>query len=212
TKEASKLKNFYTVPLEENLINTASLPGMSIAEGTLAISLFNDVIIDKVYYNENMHFPLLNSKKGVSYEKINLEKPSTQYSNWTSASENTGFATPTAKNSQDLTQKESDDVISLSAEFISPDNDGYQDVLEISYNLPETNLVGSLEVYDSKGRVVKTIFQNQLLGIKGSTIWDGITNSNEKANIGIYKFLLTTFDLNGKTKNYKKVFVIAGKL
>lgn len=212
TKEASKLKNFYTVPFEENLINTASLPGMSIAEGTLAISLFNDVIIDKVYYNENMHFPLLNSKKGVSYEKINLEKPSTQYSNWTSASENTGFATPTAKNSQDLTQKESDDVISLSAEFISPDNDGYQDVVEISYNLPETNLVGSLEVYDSKGRVVKTIFQNQLLGIKGSTIWDGITNSNEKANIGIYKFLLTTFDLSGKTKNYKKVFVIAGKL
>jgi hypothetical protein len=212
TKEASKLKNFYTVHLEENLINTFSLPGMNIAEGTLAISLYNDVIIDKVYYNEDMHFPLLNSKKGVSYEKVNLEKPSTQYSNWTSAAESEGFGTPTGKNSQDLTQKESDDVLSLSAGFVSPDNDGYQDVVEISYVLPETNLVGSLEIYDSKGRLVKTIFQNQLMGIKGSTIWDGVTNSNEKANIGICKVLLTIFDLNGKTKSYKKVLVVAGKI
>jgi flagellar hook assembly protein FlgD len=200
------------VPFEENLINTSSFPTLSIAEGTIAISLYNDVIIDKAYYNEDMHFPLLNSIKGVTYEKINLEKSSTQYSNWTSASESSGFGTPTGKNSQDLTQKESDDVLSLSADFISPDNDGYQDAIEISYNLPETNLVGTLEIYDSKGRIVKTIFQNQLLGIKGSTIWDGITNTNEKSNIGICKVLLTVFDLDGKTKSYKKVLVVAGKI
>ena len=212
TKEASKLKNFYKVPTEENLINTTSFPGLSIAEGTLAISLYNDLIIDKAYYNEAMHFPLLNSKKGVTYEKINLEKASSQYSNWTSASESSGFGTPTGKNSQDLTQKESDDILSLSAEFISPDNDGYQDAVEIYYNLPETNLVGTLEIFDSKGRVIKTIFQNQLLGIKGSTIWDGVTNTNEKTNIGICKVLLTIFDLNGKTKSYKKVLVVAGKI
>ena len=72
--------------------------------------------------------------------------------------------------------------------------------------------MGSLEIYDSRGRVVKTIFQNQLMGIKGSTIWDGVTNSNEKANIGICKVLLTIFDLNGKTKIYKKVLVVAGKI
>jgi hypothetical protein len=50
------------------------------------------------------------------------------------------------------------------------------------------------------------------MGIKGSTIWDGVTNSNEKANIGICKVLLTIFDLNGKTKSYKKVLVVAGKI
>jgi hypothetical protein len=212
TKEAVKLKNYYTIPYEENLINTLSFPTLSIDEGTVAISLYNDVIIDKAYYNQEMQFPLLNSAKGVTYEKINLEKPSSQYSNWTSASETSGFGTPTGKNSQDLTQKESDDVLSLSAEFISPDNDGYQDVIEISYNLPEANLVGTLEIYDSKGRIIKTIFQNQLLGINGSTIWDGVTNTNEKSNIGICKVLLTAFDLNGKTKSYKKVLVIAGKI
>ncbi|MCD4746506.1 MAG: hypothetical protein K8R58_09415, partial [Bacteroidales bacterium] len=63
-------------------------------------------------------------------------------------------------------------------------------------------------IFNSAGKLTKTLIRNELLGTKGGFSWDGINQNNEKANIGIYIIYFEVFDLNGKVKHYKKTCVV----
>jgi flagellar hook assembly protein FlgD len=101
---------------------------------------------------------------------------------------------------------------SLNPDIFSPDNDGYNDVLEISYTFTEPGHVATIMVYDAGGRLVRSLVQNQLLGNTGSFSWNGITDDNEKASIGYYLILIEVFDLNDNIKQYKKTAVLGGRM
>ena len=158
-----------------------------------------------------MHFPLLKSYKGVSLERISFNAPTEDRTNWHSASETCGFGTPAYKNSQYSEFLSVDDPISINPEIFSPDNDGYNDVLGILYKFKDPGYVANITIYDSKGRQIKSLVKNALLGTEGNYIWDGITDDNERANIGIYIVYVEVFDLQGKTKHYKKTAVLGSK-
>ena len=49
-------------------------------------------------------------------------------------------------------------------------------------------------IYDAKGRLIKNLVQNELLGIAGTYSWDGITENNEKARIGIYIIFVDNYN------------------
>ena len=68
-------------------------------------------------------------------------------------------------------------------------------------------------IYDENGRLIRTVFNNHLLGSEGSLTWDGVTDSNTKALIGIYVCVLEAYDINGGTIFSKnKAFAVVGKL
>ncbi len=100
TADAKKLirNNFAKYP--EKILTLPSLPAYSNESGICILALKDSSIIDRFDYNENMHFPLLKDKKGVSLERISPAKPTNDINNWHSASESSGFATPTYQNSQ----------------------------------------------------------------------------------------------------------------
>lgn len=212
SKTTNLIRNFYSVPKPENMVKVSSFPSLSIASGSIALSRWDNEIIDGMYYDEQMHFPLLLTTKGVTLEKIDLKKPSNLRSNWISAAQTAGFGTPTGINSQNNASAELSGTLSLSNGFISPDNDGYQDIVEIGYELEENGLIGNLEVYDNKGRLIKKIAENNLMGTKGSFQWNGITETNEKTPIGIYQIILSVNNLEGKKQIFREVIVVAGKL
>jgi len=54
--------------------------------------------------------------------------------------------------------------------------------------------------------------RNENLGIKGSYSWNGLSDKNEKAPIGIYIIYFETFGNNGKVEKHKTTCVLAGKL
>jgi hypothetical protein len=207
----NNIKQEYFNAKEETFLQMASLPTYSNDEGSVYLINNNDEVIDNVNYNEDMHFALLNSTDGVSLERIDYNRPSNDESNWHSAAEAVGFATPGYENSQYLTAEIGDE-ITLSPETFSPDNDGYDDVLNISYQFTEPGNVANVIIYDSKGRLIKNLVLNEYLGTQGTFSWDGIDENNEKAAIGIYIVYAEILNVNGDVKKYKKPCVVAGRL
>ena len=193
-------------------IKMKKMPSFTNSEGVVAITNKGFQIIDLFPYSEDMQFPLLNSTEGVSLERLNFDRPTNDRSNWHSAAEDVGFGTPAYENSQFRSFEQIDEQITVSPEIFSPDNDGYNDVLNINYEFNAPGYVANILIYDARGRLIINLVKNELLGTKGCFSWDGIDRDNAKAVIGIYIIYIEIFDLDGNVKYYKKTAVLGGKL
>jgi len=211
SENGNAVKSQYNTTDPEAFLDIPNLPTMSIASGTICIAAGANVIDHFTYY-DNMQFPLLNVTKGVSLERINYDRPTQDRTNWHSASEAVGYGTPGYKNSQYSDAGETDNAIEVTPEVFSPDEDGVNDIVNINYHFDTPGYVANVTIYDSKGRLIKYLVRNELLGTKGTFSWDGINEEREKARIGIYIIFTEVFDLSGKVKHYKKTCVLAGKI
>ena len=159
-----------------------------------------------------MHHPLINQVAGVSLERIHFDRPTSDRTNWHSASASAGYATPGYKNSQFSQPVDADKEVIVHPEVFSPDNDGVDDVLNITYRFDSQGLTASVHIFDSQGRLVKNLVGNELLGTEGTFSWDGRTEDNQKASIGIYIIYFEAFGVNGELKKHKRTAVLAGKI
>ncbi|MDP4636513.1 MAG: lamin tail domain-containing protein [Crocinitomicaceae bacterium] len=187
------------------------MPSYNIDSGTVYL-LKDGEQIDRVSYHSDWHFSLLDNTDGVSLERLLPDAFSNQATNWHSAAESIGFATPGRINSQ-FQFGETTESISLQNDVFSPDLDGFEDVLMVNYSFSKAGLLGKARVFDDIGREVKTIFSNELLATSGFFSWDGIMNEQVKAPIGVYILLVEVFSTDGSVILTKKIaFTIAGKL
>jgi len=206
------VKQQYTTKTKYNFINIPTLPTYSNEEGTVIIVDNADIIIDEFEYNEEMHFPTLVTNDGVSLERINPNIATNLSTNWHSAAETVGFGTPGYKNSQYNPKSDGTGTVSLEKDVFSPDNDGFEDILTINYNMEKSGYTANVYIFDANGRLMKQIVNNELLAISGSFNWDGIDEYNQKLRIGMYVLVFEVFDMEANTNKYKLPFVVAGKI
>ncbi len=174
--------------------------------------IFQDKVMDKVSYSEDWHFRLLDDDDGKSLERLDPDVESQKAGNWHTAAEAIGFGTPGGKNSQ-YYPAVSNGELSFTSETFSPDNDGFEDVLQINYKLEMNGLVGTVKIYDDRGRKIKDLVTSELLGNTGTFVWDGVDNDGLKASIGTYVVVFEAFQVNGGLEFVsRKAFVLAGKL
>ncbi len=207
----SAIRDQYSTSNPKGFVDMASLPSLNNDSDYVVLVNTTQAVIDKLHYYSEWHLPLLNDTKGISLERINYEKATQDGTNWHSASESSGYATPAYKNSQ-YTDEQTGTEITITPEVFSPDNDGNNDVLSISYVFDIPGMVGTVSIYDSRGRLAKTLVRNELLAASGTFFWDGFTDERTKARIGIYIIYFEAFDTNGAVKKYKKTCVVGGKL
>lgn len=207
----SLVQQYYYIENPDALIWTSKMPSYPNDSGYVLILNEFGEILDEFYYTEKMHFSLLSDVKGVSLERIHPDLPASDPSSWQSAAQTSGFATPTARNSQYQEPSESTDAFTLNPQSFSPDGDGFDDLLMIEYELPEAGYIANIMVFDSKGRRVKRLAANTTLGTSGSIKWDGSTDEGKRANIGAYVVFIEAFDLRGNVKRYRKTCVVATK-
>ena len=191
------------------------LPSYNISDGNVSIFTFYDsvrVMIDSFDYNNDFHFPFIDETKGISLERISFDAPTQSSSSWHSASTADGGGTPTFKNSQFRPTNPANDFFSIAEKTFSPDEDGYNDFLLIDYSFEISGYLATVNIYDAKGRLVKTLFENELLGQEGSLKWNGITDEGRKANIGIYIILVEIFSPTKEAMQFKSTCVVAGRL
>ena len=208
----SAIKSQYNTTNPEGFWDVPSMITMNAASGTVCLSASTTNIIDLLKYSDKMQFPLLTVTKGVSLERIDFNRPTQDPANWHSAAQDVGFATPAYKNSQFNDAGETDNAIEITPEIFSPDEDGYNDIVNINYHFDTPGFVANITIYDSKGRLVKSLIRNELLGMKGTFSWDGINGDREKSRLGIYIIFAEVFDLTGQVKQYKKTCVLGGKI
>jgi len=212
TKNYSLITSRYKTHSPTKFIELEILPNYSNDEGTAYILTPTLTVSDKFYYEEDYHFALLRSVEGVSLERINFDQETNEKSNWHSAATEVGYATPGVKNSQYNPALLTQETITVSPKLFSPDNDGFEDVVTLSYLLEESGYLGNVTIYDAKGRLIKMLVQNQLLAKEGAFTWDGTTDSFTKARMGAYIILFEFYDLEGNVKTVKKSCAVGHKL
>ena len=210
--DSTAVKKCYQTTNPKAFINMTNFPSMNNEDGVVAITSKGGEVIDVTGYTAAMQYPLLTSVDGVSLERISPERPSKDATNWHSASEAVGYATPGYKNSQSGITITDENEITLSPDIFSPDNDGYNDNLTIAYSFgaPGNNI--SIIIYDATGRLVRNLVNHEICGTSGAYTWDGITNERAKALIGRYIVFVEIFDLDGNVRRFKKSTVLGGKI
>jgi len=120
--------------------------------------------------------------------------------------------TPGKRNSI-YTRNNTESSLSVSPNPFSPDGDGYEDFTIIKYKLKANTSQVRVKIFDVKGRVVRTLLNNQFSAGESQIIFDGKDDGGNKLRIGIYVVFVEAVDDRGGTfEQTKTTLVIAAKL
>lgn len=199
----------YLVGADAIIRDLSSLPSLPDDEGTLVLLRKDDsVMIEELSYSAKWHFPLITDPSGVALERINYNEPAGDKNNWSSAASSSGFGTPGYQNSQFRVDLQAQAEMSITPNIISPDNDGLDDFALITLNMKEPGYVINCSVYDVSGRRVCYLLKNYTLGIRNQFKWEGCDDYLQKLPRGIYILVAEVFNLQGRTKKFRKSIVI----
>lgn len=165
--------------------------------------------LDRIKYREDWHSPVLEETEGVSLEKMRPRDSGTDRNNWHSASSVQGYATPGSRNSVDMaTEVGGEDLMELPWDVFSPDGDGFRDWVEFHIFPEQEGYQLRLEVFDLKGRYLRRLASNALIGDAGIFIWDGTDDNGGLQPIGVYLVLAEMAHPDGQLVREKCTVVI----
>ena len=201
------IKPFYTIKEDFKYVDSEEWPSLPNAGGNLYLINRLAEEIDGIHYDPSQHFELLENTRGVSLERLQSNKIPKTDAIFSSASSTAGFATPGYKNSQSV-NKNNGLRFDVSPDPISPNNDGHNDRLNISYSLenPMTSL--RISIYNSSGYLIKELLPSQLASSEGMIYWNGISMNAKVPPTGIYILFFEAFDITGNVYREKKVFTL----
>lgn len=211
TEDKQNLPIHYLVKDASAVIEISQLPSFPDDEGHIIVLDDQGNMLDEVKYSDDWHFALIANSEGISLERVDPMVASNKKDNWHSAASTAGYGTPGFENSQYHSNGISEAAISMSPLVFSPDNDGFDDILTISYQLDEQGFVGSITIFDMAGRRVRALVKNDLLAYKGSWNWDGLDEKKARLPTGMYIVFTEIFNLKGRRKVFKTAVVLARK-
>jgi hypothetical protein len=195
----------------KNIIGESSLGLVNTGE----LILLKDVrgnVIDSVFYSDNWNNRNVATTQNKSLERINPNLDGNDQLNWSTCVNSIG-GTPGNQNSIFAENLNEEKNISVNPNPFSPDNDDFEDFTIINYNLTQATAQVRIKIFDSKGRLVRTLLNNQASGQNGSVIFDGLDDEGKALRIGIYIIFLEALnDNSGVVETLKTVVVVARKL
>lgn len=209
SEDDATVKRQFTAKNLSAFINLSSMPSYSDDEGTVVLTDNGGLVIDEVAYKDDWHFALISNDEGVALERIDPNASSQNKDNWHSAAKDVGYGTPSYQNSQFRLDIQVQGEVTVTPEVFSPDNDGTDDLLTISYRFPETGYVMNITVFDANGRAVKALQRNAVCSQQGTFRWDGLNDRFQQLPLGPYVIFAEVFNLLGKVKRFKKQVVLA---
>jgi hypothetical protein len=213
TESTEYIQERYQPPSLANIIY-GRVPTLPDKEGNLQVYtsiLADKIILDDLDYTDDFHFGLLSDLRGTSIERIDPLGPTSNRSNWHSAASSVRNATPGYVNSQFRQQTPNAEMyISIPDPFLSPDEDGYRDILLIQYDLPTGGFRAKVVVFDSEGRSIKTLANGEVVAASGNFKWDGTNETGGKSRLGIYIILAELTGAEGTVLRLKKDVVLGG--
>ena len=169
--------------------------------------------LDRVHFQQDWHFALLDDTEGVSLERISPEGPSQDAGNWHSAAQSAGWGSPGQPNSVRMGPLPAGPgVLRIAPEIFSPDQDGRDDLLAIRWHLDGPGYLLSLTVYDAGGRPLRHLLRQSSVEPEGQWHWDGLNDRDERVPLGQYIIGMEAFDLQGRRVQARQVCVLAADL
>ena len=204
TKTKDLVCSFFECHPDVFFVELNAMPALANTSGCVVLlNNRTNEIIDEFTYNEKMHTAGISNKRGISLEREDFNRPTDDAGNWHSASESSGFGTPGYQNSQQNSIiTGADEGINVSFPKISSDN------YLIHYRLNSPGFRCRAYVYDTMGRMVSIVANNELLGTEGDLIWNGKRSSEQTLASGIYLIYMEVYDTDGVVKTFKKPTVV----
>ena len=165
------------------------LPGLNNSSETIYILDHTESVIDSLQYNEN--WSLMDSR---SVEKYRITDTSNEPNNWGISVGESG-KTPGFQNSLFFSDLPSKGSVAISPDPFSPDGDGIDDELTITYSLPYLGAAIRWEIIDMAGRVIAKPYYNYQVGQNGKLTWNGKRDNGKSARIGIYVMKISFQDV-----------------
>jgi len=162
--------------------------------------------IDQVNYDPDWG----RDEDGISLERISPTSAGNVPLNWASSADPSG-STPGRPNSQlYVPSSVGANILSIEPNPFSPDGDGFEDIVFLQYHLKHPNSRLDLKVYDVRGRKVRWLANNELVGQEGKKLWDGKDEQGRELPVGIYVVYLEAL-AQGDTRieKAKRAIVIA---
>ena len=215
TPDSLDIKNNYDCG--KIFIQNKKFPTLNEKEGIITIQSIENTTLDSVYYSKNMHNKFLTSTDGVSLERVSFSDSFT----WRSAAESSLFATPGKENSQkdfldEILEDQTEEKIAITNTYtneitienqlFTPLNEDKMYTIHFNFKNQETTL--NIYIYDTKGRLKRTLKKNFVVSRGDTVFWDGFDDDSNRCKTGIYIVLINALDQQGMSKNYKKVCVI----
>ncbi len=202
----SSFFDFYPEVKPDQVVVDPEFPALNNDKDSLFLVDLSGTIIDELAYTSSW-----GGRNGYSLERIRPENPAADSTNWSTSVAETG-STPGNRNSIFLQIKPASNLLSIFPNPFSPDGDGKDDFVTFTIQTKLPTSVVELKIFDSKGRVIRTLLANQPVGSHYECIWDGREKNGRILPMGIYIAYLELFVNHKKQRSIKKVFVLAKHL
>ncbi|MBI2420067.1 MAG: gliding motility-associated C-terminal domain-containing protein, partial [Ignavibacteriales bacterium] len=180
--------------------------------GTVVVLNAFDMISDSLLYHPGMHTVDKKEAMNHSLERISFSSPANEVGNWGSSPAAQG-ATPGLQNAITGKLGNIPPGVSISPNPFSPDNDGFEDEIEIRYGTMYNQVSINIRIFDDKGRPRKTLLRNHYANGSGVIRYDGRDDGGNALPLGMYIVLMDITDTaSGQKKAYKQVLVSAREL
>ncbi|NLE34103.1 MAG: hypothetical protein GX622_03290 [Bacteroidales bacterium] len=196
---------YYPCADDDAVFRADRLPVLQDDRGTMILYDRSLNIIDRVDYHSGMHLLLLSGTKGVALEKVSPSLASDVPGNWHSATETCNWGSPGARNPASIEKPGEDEDMTLSSRRISPDGDGFEDVVLIGvFPGGEDNII-SVTVFNDRGYPVRRLAERFYAGNGAHFIWDGLADNSVRLPAGLYLILAESYNNAGTSRRWKEV-------
>jgi len=203
TKDTNAIFPFFNIKCAECFLQMEKFPSFNNDKDVVVLLDHEMEIIDEFHYTDKMHAPLLADEEGISLERVSFEEETNKFTNWHSASTESGYGTPGYENSQIINTINSGVKVAFHPESFSPNSDGYNDEFKISYQTQKPGSYINISIFDAAGRYVMHLAKNEILGTSGEYTWSGKDKTGQRQNLGVYIVVVEIFDLNGNIHRFK---------
>jgi hypothetical protein len=150
--------------------------------------------------------------KGISLERIDPYRDGNDRNNWYLCIAWNG-ATPGETNSVYSKSYIPDGSMEFEPNPFSPDGDGLEEAVGISFSLPFERATVRLSIYDIRGRIIRHLERNGQTGKTGRFVWDGRDDLDRPVTVGQYiVFLEASEQEGGRVFCRRSVLVLARSL
>ena len=193
TGSMEHLREAYHLDRSGLWVEAAGLKTLGNSGGSLFLTDRAGNVLDRVDYGDHMHAEILSDTRGISLERISGERSGNDPDNWHSAAAMEGYATPGRVNSQAMTETETDLLFQVLPLVFSPDNDGFQDLLEIAVSTGASGWIIGLWITDLQGNLIRNLANNHLTGPQSTYTWDGASEDGGMVPTGIFVVHATAY-------------------
>lgn len=204
TTDAAFVGANYVVRHLAKMVEAKSMPSYNDASGCVVVCKVDSTVLDRFDYHEKMHSSLLRDREGVALERRSFQAATQDASNWYSAATTAGFGTPTSANSQNHELLFLDGDLVVAVPILSPDGDGYNDLMDITYSLEHCDMTADVTIYDAAGHLVRHLLRGALIGCSGDIVWDGTSDNGTRSPRGKYVVVIEAYNVDGIKQNWRK--------